>query len=158
MKEGVKKMNEIRRIKLHCKNQLWGFYPEDDFLILKKVPKQSQIVIKGITYIKNNPDLFCTYVTFGYKNRKLMWQDWREVLPMIVSLGISARIASQGVDYLKNGGEQLILNIHSNSVIIGEKILRGDIMFPPSENELASIKAELKKERITKIKHQFKSK
>src|SRR5271157_1773116 len=105
-------MNEIKRIKLHYKNQLWGFYPDGDFLILKKVPKQSQEVIDGITGIKDNPDLYCTYVTFGYKNKKLMWQDWREVLPGIVSLGISANIASQGVDYLKKGGKQLILNIH----------------------------------------------
>jgi hypothetical protein len=150
--------SEITRIKLHCKNQLWGFYPDEDFLILKKVPVQSQEVINGITHIKDNPDLYCTYVTFGYKNKKLIWQDWREVLPMIVSLGISANIASQGVDYLKKGGKQLILNIHSNSVIIGKKVLRGDMMFPPSENELAAIKTELKNERITKIKHQFKFK
>lgn len=146
----------IKRIKLLCKNQLWGFYPDGDFLILKKVPKQSQEIIDGITYIKDNPDLFCTYVMMGYKDKKLMWQNWSEVLPKIVSLGISANIASQGVEYLKNGGKQLILNILSNSVIVGKKILRGDMMFPPSENELAAIKAELKNERIARIKHQFK--
>jgi hypothetical protein len=141
-----------KRIKLHYSKEMWGFYPDGDFLVLKRVPKRNMRPYP--TDIKASIDeVYCTYVTFHYQNKKLMSKDWTEVLPSIVSLGITADIASRGVEYLKSGGKKLVLNIYANSIALGEQVIHGPIIgFPASQEEKALLKKELKDLRPVKMK------
>lgn len=134
-------LDNRKRIKLHYVRDLWGFYPEGDFLVLKRVP------------LETDPPEFCTWVTLHYQDEKLISTDWTEILPRIVSLGITADIASQGVEYLKKGGKQLVFNIYANSIAMEETVVHGSaIGYPMSKGGKADLKKLIKELHPKKMK------